>query len=128
MKVLEFAFDSREDSDYLPHNYHHNCVVYTGTHDNDTLAGWYQAMSRSDREFSVRYMNNARSLPEEIPWDFIRMAHSSVADLAVGTHAGLSGPGYGSPFSMSLLPWEKTGNGGCCRKNAPMNWRKRYGI
>ena len=40
MKVLQFAFDSREESDYLPHNYNHNCVVYTGTHDNETLAGW----------------------------------------------------------------------------------------
>ena len=40
MKVLQFAFDSREDSDYLPHNYCRNCVVYTGTHDNDTIMGW----------------------------------------------------------------------------------------
>jgi 4-alpha-glucanotransferase len=39
MKVLEFAFDSRESGDYLPHNYERNCVVYTGTHDNDTAAG-----------------------------------------------------------------------------------------
>ena len=46
MKVLQFAFDSREDSDYLPHNYQPNCVVYTGTHDNDTLQGWYQAFKR----------------------------------------------------------------------------------
>ena len=37
MKVLEFAFVAGEDSDYLPHNYDKNCVVYTGTHDNDTL-------------------------------------------------------------------------------------------
>ena len=41
MKILQFAFDSREESDYLPHNYTHNCVVYTGTHDNDTVMGWY---------------------------------------------------------------------------------------
>lgn len=118
MKVLEFAFDSREDSDYLPHNYHHNCVVYTGTHDNDTLAGWYQAMSRSDREFSVRYMNNARSLPEEIPWDFIRMAHSSVADLAVvpmqdylglGTEARFNEPStLGKNWKWRMLPEECT--------------------
>lgn len=41
MKVLQFAFDSREESNYLPHNYPHNCVVYTGTHDNNTVRdGW----------------------------------------------------------------------------------------
>ena len=42
MKVLQFAFDSREESDYLPHNYDRNCVVYTGTHDNDTIKGWFE--------------------------------------------------------------------------------------
>ena len=42
MKILQFAFDSREDSDYLPHNYDKNCVVYTGTHDNNTIYGWYK--------------------------------------------------------------------------------------
>ena len=41
MKILQFAFDSREESDYLPHNYDRNCVVYTGTHDNNTIRGWY---------------------------------------------------------------------------------------
>ena len=44
MKVIEFAFDERDTgnaSDYLPHNYTNNCVVYTGTHDNETLLGWY---------------------------------------------------------------------------------------
>ena len=83
MKVLQFAFDSREESDYLPHNYDKNCVVYTGTHDNDTLLGWYQTMDDADREFSARYMNNRGTPPEEIHWDFIRLAMSSVADLCV---------------------------------------------
>ncbi len=45
MKVLEFAFDSREESDYLPHNFTNNCVVYTGTHDNETIRGWYGALN-----------------------------------------------------------------------------------
>ena len=52
MKVLQFAFDSREESDYLPHNYTANSVVYTGTHDNDTTVGWYQTISRRDRSFA----------------------------------------------------------------------------
>ena len=50
MKVLEFAFVAGEDSDYLPHNYDKNCVVYTGTHDNDTLQGWYQTLSEEEKE------------------------------------------------------------------------------
>ena len=70
MKVLQFAFDSREESDYLPHNYERNCVVYTGTHDNDTILGWYYVMSEEDREFSKEYMGNAKSTDEELPWDF----------------------------------------------------------
>lgn len=83
MKVLQFAFDSREESDYLPHNYEHNCVVYTGTHDNDTILGWYDVMAKQDREFSREYMNNAKSSRKELPWDFIRMAMGSVADLCM---------------------------------------------
>lgn len=83
MKVLEFAFDSREKSDYMPHNYHHNCVIYTGTHDNDTIKGWYQAMPEADRQLSIDYMGNAQTDFKNIHWDFIRLALSSVADLAI---------------------------------------------
>lgn len=83
MKVLQFAFDSREESDYLPHNYRNNCVVYTGTHDNDTTRGWYESMNEEDRKFAIRYMNNANTPIEGISWDFIRMAQASVADLCV---------------------------------------------
>ena len=43
MKILQFAFDSSEANDYLPHNYIKNCIVYTGTHDNDTVAGWFKS-------------------------------------------------------------------------------------
>lgn len=83
MKVLQFAFDSREPSNYLPHNYDENCVVYTGTHDNDTTRGWYQVLSKEDKAFSIEYMNNATTPEEDISWDFIRMAMGSVARLAV---------------------------------------------
>lgn len=81
MKVLQFAFDSREESDYLPHNYQHNCVVYTGTHDNDTLCGWFQSAPRADVRFSKRYFHLSRS--EGYHWGFIRHAYMSVADLAI---------------------------------------------
>lgn len=83
MKVLQFAFDSREESNYLPHCYPHNCVVYTGTHDNDTIRGWYESLKPADKQMAVRYMNSKRTPESEIHWDFIRLALASVADLAV---------------------------------------------
>ena len=52
MKVLEFAFDDSENSDYLPHKYQENCIVYTGTHDNETLVGWYENMNRRNKSFA----------------------------------------------------------------------------
>lgn len=83
MKVLEFAFDSREESDYLPHNYTSNCVVYTGTHDNDTIRGWYEKLDPVDKQLSLNYMANAATPSEDIHWDFARLALASVAKLAV---------------------------------------------
>ena len=88
MKILQFAFDSREESDYLPHNYTHNCVVYTGTHDNDTVMGWYDTLKGADKKLCDDYLRlkNADGEPiprEQIPWEFVRAAMSSVADLAI---------------------------------------------
>ncbi len=83
MKVLQFAFDSREENDYLPHNYDHNCVVYTGTHDNDTTLGWYDKLAKKDKAFCRRYLNLGRRNSRAVKWEFIRAALSSVADLAV---------------------------------------------
>ena len=83
MKVLEFAFDSNGESIYLPHNYQKNCVVYTGTHDNKPLRSWYEDLSENDRNFSRKYLNNWNRPYEEIHWDFVRLALSSVADLSV---------------------------------------------
>ena len=82
MKVLQFAFDSLEESDYLPHNYPRNCVVYTGTHDNDTTLGWYSALPSGDRNFADRYLH-LREDETEVEWEFIRAAISSVADTAI---------------------------------------------
>lgn len=81
MKILQFAFDSREESDYLPHNYPRNCVVYTGTHDNDTTAGWYQSFAERDRDFANRYLGIDNT--KDIHIKFIRLALSSVADTAI---------------------------------------------
>lgn len=80
MKILQFAFDSGEENDYLPHTYEQNCVVYTGTHDNDTTLGWFQKCSEHDRHWVRTYLRTDGS---DICWDFIHAAWSSVADLAI---------------------------------------------
>lgn len=83
MKVLEFAFDSREASDYLPHTYTKNCVVYTGTHDNETIAGWFAGLDDEDLALCRDYMNIERKPGEKYHWDFNRLAMFSVADLCI---------------------------------------------
>lgn len=83
MKVLAFAFDSKEESAYLPHNYTKNCVVYTGTHDNDTLRGWFEKMPEEDRLMALAYMNGGHGAGPWVNWDVIRLALASVADLAI---------------------------------------------
>ena len=81
MKILQFAFDPREESDYLPHNYTKNCIVYTGTHDNETTLAWYNQLSRKDRAFAKKYMNIKTN--KDITWEFIRGALASVSDTAI---------------------------------------------
>ena len=83
MKVLEFAFDAGENSDYLPHKYGTNCVVYTGTHDNDTAEGWFASLDEHDRNFVREYIGAGYTPEGEIHWDLVRAALGSVADLAV---------------------------------------------
>ena len=82
MKVLEFAFDSGEENDYLPHNYTENCVVYSGTHDNDTLMGWHDnTASDSDKAHAWSYCHIS---PEEgFNWGIIRTAYESKANYAI---------------------------------------------
>lgn len=83
MKVLEFAFDASGESSYLPHCYPKNCVVYTGTHDNMTLQGWYRSLDPEAKAFAVRYTGNPYTPQGDIHWDYIRLALASVAKLAV---------------------------------------------
>ncbi len=81
MKILQFAFDERESSDYLPHNYTPNSVCYVGTHDNDTALGWYNTVDERDRKMAVEYFN----LTEEEGYakGMMRGAMGSVSDLCV---------------------------------------------
>ncbi len=100
MKVLQFAFGGGTDNPYLPHAYADpNCVVYTGTHDNDTTRGWYAAASEDERRFVRAYTD---SDGEDVTWKLIRLALGSVADSAViplqdvldlGSQARMNTPG-----------------------------------
>lgn len=81
MKVLQFAFDGDTENPYLPHNYaDDNCVVYTGTHDNDTTLGWY---GQQPAKIQARVQRYTASDGRAVVWDLIRLAEASVASMAV---------------------------------------------
>lgn len=80
MKILEFAFSNR-DNDFLPHNYTKNSVVYTGTHDNDTVMGWFKSAKRKEKKFVKSYA--CLNKKEGYNWGLIRLAYASVSNLAV---------------------------------------------
>jgi 4-alpha-glucanotransferase len=99
MRVLQFAFGDKPDNPYLPHNYTHNTVVYTGTHDNDTTVGWYTTANANERDLLHRYVP---SVQREVAREFMRLAWASVADyalaplqdlLSLGTEARMNTPG-----------------------------------
>lgn len=82
MKILQFGFGGERNSGFLPHTFDHNCVVYTGTHDNDTVLGWYASATEEERDHFRRYMAvDGR----DVAWDMIRLAYMSVAETAVAT-------------------------------------------
>jgi 4-alpha-glucanotransferase len=109
MAVLHFAFNPVQRSAFVPYRHRRNQVVYTGTHDNNTTLGWFlDDASPSEKEFVCRYLATDG---REIHWDLIRLALSSVADLAVVPHQDIAGLGSD------------------CRMNTPSkpegNWRFR---
>lgn len=91
MKVVQFAFDSREGSNYLPHTYPTNCVVYTGTHDNDTIMGWMKTAPKASVKFAKEYLNLTKE--EGYNWGMMRGAWGSVADTAIVTMQDIIGAG-----------------------------------
>jgi 4-alpha-glucanotransferase len=111
MKVLQFAFSGDPDEVYLPHNYLPRCVVYTGTHDNDTTLGWWRALQPQDRHNIRLYLGRDGS---DISWDLMRLALASVAELAVvpmqdvlslGSEARMNTPGLpGGNWSWRYTP------------------------
>ncbi|MCI8812090.1 MAG: 4-alpha-glucanotransferase [Oscillibacter sp.] len=111
MKVLEFAFDSRDTGGgYLPHCYTPHCVVYTGTHDNDTIQGWMQNAPPADAALARAYLRLSEQ--EGFHWGMMRSAWASVAELAVMQFQDLLG--LGSEARMNI-PSTLGGN----------NWRWR---
>ena len=123
MRVLQFAFGGTADNTHLPHNYVRNTAVFTGTHDNDTVAGWFKAgvgegstldadHIEHERDYCRRYLNTDGA---EIHWDFIRAAIQSVADIAIIQLQDLLG--LGSEARMNIPASEK-GN---------WDWRYRDG-
>ena len=115
MRILQFGFSSDTKNIDLPHNYHRNVAVYTGTHDNDTTVGWFNSVAgagstrtaeqiSAERTFCLKYLNTEGS---EIHWDLIRAVLQSVADTAVVPLQDLLG--LGNEARMNL-PNSTTGN------------------
>jgi 4-alpha-glucanotransferase len=104
MRVLQFAFGDGGDNPFLPHKYVRNTVVYTGTHDNDTTAGWYRSLPAERKSFVRQY---AGTSDREAVRTLIRLAWSSVADLAIVPLQDVLE--LGSPARMNV-PGSSSGN------------------
>ena len=86
MKVLEFAFDARDTgsaSDYLPHNYTENCVAYTGTHDNETIIGWLDCISKEEKQSVREYLCDEKTPQKNLHWSLIALVMRSRAALSI---------------------------------------------
>ncbi|MEO0985555.1 MAG: 4-alpha-glucanotransferase [Cyanobacteria bacterium J06639_14] len=100
MKILQFAFGDNHNNPYLPFNCVRNCVIYTGTHDNDTTVGWFDKASEYERDRVLRYLGGLS--PDGIHWSMTRLALGSIANQAIiplqdllglGSHARMNSPG-----------------------------------
>lgn len=80
MKILQFGFGTDAGDEYLPHNWRTRFVAYTGTHDNDTVRGWWQTASERERAYAGSYLP---ATPADIHWAMIRACQNSVANLAI---------------------------------------------
>ncbi len=98
MRIFQFGFGTPKDP-FLPHNYVRNCVAYTGTHDNDTVLGWYKTAPKSEQVLARKYLN---ATAHNLPWAMIRSLWASVANtvvapmqdlLSLGTEARMNFPG-----------------------------------
>ncbi len=101
MAILQFAYGGEADNAYLPHNLRPNCIIYPGTHDNDTTLGWYASAPEKTRDHVRRYH---RIDGHEVGWDFIRASYASVANLAVIPLQDLLSLGSSARFNTPGLP------------------------
>ncbi|MCD7824524.1 MAG: 4-alpha-glucanotransferase [Clostridiaceae bacterium] len=82
MKILQFAFDSGSGNEYLPHNLSsRNCIIYGGTHDNETLAGYFCSRTQKQTKFARQYLNVKKN--QELPGAILRAGYASIADTAI---------------------------------------------
>ncbi|AFY79224.1 4-alpha-glucanotransferase [Pleurocapsa sp. PCC 7327] len=103
MKILQFAFDSDRANPFLPFNYvNRNCIVYTGTHDNDTTVGWFNARSPEEQARVVDYLGCIS--PDGIHWSLIRLALGSVANQAIFPFQDLLGLGNDARMNTPSVP------------------------
>ncbi len=118
MKVLHFAFGSDPGNPFLPFNYVRNCVVYTGTHDNNTTVGWFQSLSDWERQNLMVHLGTISS--EGIHWDLIRQAMASVANLCIIPLQDVLGLGNDARMNF---PGVAEGNWGWrCETNQLTDW------
>jgi 4-alpha-glucanotransferase len=106
MKILQFGFGGDGHAEFLPHNYATDAVVYTGTHDNDTAVGWWDAAHDHEKKLASIYLNTTR---EHLHWSMIRAASQSVAALAVFPMQDVLGLGsehrMNTPGTMNSINW-----------------------
>lgn len=101
MAILQFAFGGEATNSYLPHNHEKNCVVYPGTHDNDTTLGWYQSADAKTQDHVRRYLRISGS---EIGWDLLRSAYASPCQFAVAPLQDLLSLGAEARFNSPGKP------------------------
>ncbi len=81
MKVFQFAFDGNKDNPYLPNNYESNSVAYTGTHDNDTLLGWYEKLNNNEKKGVLNYLDTKKD--DNINYKIIKSLYMSKSNLCI---------------------------------------------
>ena len=93
MKILQFAFGSDEENPHLPHNYVHNSIAYTGTHDNNTTLGWWQNDATKTEKKNLREYLNTETNDQSVVEDLIRILYRSIAKVAIISIQDLLGQG-----------------------------------
>jgi len=103
MKVFELGFDSRDDngSDYLPHNLPYHCVTYTGTHDNDTIQGWFSTAPEEDVAYACDYFNIKDRADGH--WSMMKVLWSTISELTIVQAQDLLGLGSESRMNRPSI-------------------------